>query len=189
MGHIRAKTKRTAITTCHKNRSKNNKQQEQRQLNSKSKNNKKEQQLSTTTEKQRFTRRRRRRRRKAENQSRIEHVRLFEVEEICLRGNKNVSVVVAFLMWSGSELRTDKTQMRDCTLTSRPAPTGWEWQATDAGTRVKWSRRREQLQEIIQTSRSGRGNSDETEACKYRKFERRRATSGADRVLVWCVQL
>ena len=25
-----------------------------------------------------------------------------------------------------------------------------------------------------------RGNSDETEACKYRKFERRRATSGAD---------
>ena len=75
-------------------------------------------------------------------------------------------------------------QMRDCTVPFRPAPTGWEWQETDAGTRVKWSRRRVQLQEIRETSRSKRGNIVETEACNYRKFELQRATSGADRVSV-----
>ena len=32
-------------------------------------------------------------------------------------------------------------------------------------------------------------DSVETEACKFRKFERRRASSGAVRVSVWCVQL
>ena len=35
---------------------------------------------------------------KAANQSRIELVRLFEVEEIRLRANKNVSMVVAYVI-------------------------------------------------------------------------------------------
>ena len=70
------------------------------------------------------------------------------------------------------------TRTRECTVPSRPAPTGWEWQETDAGTRVKWSRRRVQLLEIRKTNRSGRGHSVETEACNYRKLERQLATSG-----------
>ena len=35
----------------------------------------------------------------------------------------------------------------------------------------------------------GEVNSVETEACKFRNFERRRASSGAVRVSVWCIQL
>ena len=80
-----------------------------------------------------------------------------------------------------------KARMGECTVPSRPASTGWEWQEIDAGTKVKWSRRRIQLLEI-RGSVSG-GNRVETEPCIFRKFEHRRATSGAVRVLMWCVQL
>ncbi|WP_419590648.1 hypothetical protein, partial [Thiolapillus sp.] len=62
--------------------------QAQRQLNSNSKNNNSNiQQQNSNIQ-----------RKKAANQSKTESVRLFEVEEIRLRANKNVSMVVAFLM-------------------------------------------------------------------------------------------
>ena len=127
---------------------------------------------------------------KATNQSRIKLVRLFKVEEIRLASTRTVR----WLLHSWCEVAASfgqKARTRECAVPSRPAPTRWEWQETDASTRVKWSRRRVQLQEIGEKSRSGRGNNVETEACNYRKFERRRATSGADQISVcmWCVRL
>ena len=41
------------------------------------------------------------------------------------------------------------------------------------------------MQKIRETSKSERGNSVETEACNYRKFELQRTSSGADRVSVY----
>ena len=44
---------------------------------------------------------------KAANQSRIKLVRKFEVEELRLTADWNVSTVVTFPMWSGSVFRTE----------------------------------------------------------------------------------
>ena len=98
-------------------------------------------------------------------------------------------MVVAFLMWSGSEFQTEGPNER---MNAQSPPVrnlqGGSGRGTGAGTRLKWPRRRIQLRETRQTGWSGSGgNSVETEVCKFRKFERQRAATEAVRVSVWCV--
>ena len=128
---------RTVTRTVNNNNSVNNKQQAQRQLNSNSKNSKtRTTTASTTTDLQH-----------AEEEEEEEEERQQTNQELSLsdyprskRYDREPNRTFLWLLHSRCEVAVSSGQMaqtRKCTVPSRPAPTGWEWQETDAGTRVK----------------------------------------------------
>ena len=81
-----------------------------------------------------------------------------------------VSLVVAFLMCSGSEFQTEEPK-RESMITFCFALIKWNFEEAGVGTGAKRSRRRVHKQKVREISRGGGGDGVEPEACSLAPSE------------------